>query len=99
TAIFSVLLPRPNSTMRMCAGIFRPSMSSRHELNVRSHQGRKKGHLFRDARDSGWSGSEGISARSYGKYQRRTAWLKAIARETSTSEAASERYCGVSSEY
>ena len=36
------------------------------ELNVRSHQGRKKGHLFRDARDSGWSGSEGISARPYG---------------------------------
>ena len=66
TAIFSALLPRPNSTMRMCAGIFRRSMSNRHELNVRSHQGRKTGHLFRDARDSGWSGSEGISARPYG---------------------------------
>src|SRR5204862_6930316 len=76
TAIFSALLPRPNSTMRMCAGIFHRSMSNRHELNGRSHQRGKKGHLFRDARDSDWSGGEGISERSYGKWQRRTAWLE-----------------------
>jgi len=68
-AIFSALLRRPNSTMPMWRGHFSVGpCQNRHELNVRSHQGRKKGSsVFVMLAISGWCGSEGISARSCGK--------------------------------
>src|SRR5207302_4527841 len=63
-------------------------------VDVRSHERRETSRLFRNARDSGRLGRQGIPTRSSGRRRQRTARVKAIPQETTRSEAASKQYRG-----